>query len=172
MLVPICNNNKVNTKYILKLNYSIYYNFQIIPYKNMENLSIKILEEKHLDDAASILAKNFIISNPVWKHYNLPFDTIRVIMRGKLIKALEIDQSFVIQPVYLGSILRWKTNWRHSSSRHVGLCHIPQHAQQSLVFQKAFKSWWCVIRSCWSLLSQKRIVCCRCFRSNWSRLCE
>jgi hypothetical protein len=35
-------------------------------------------------------------SNPVWKHYALPYDDILVIMRGKLLKALETDQSFVL----------------------------------------------------------------------------
>lgn len=54
----------------------------------MENLSVQILREHHLDDCARILAKNFIASNPVWKHYNLPLEDIQVIMRGKLIKAL------------------------------------------------------------------------------------
>lgn len=70
----------------------------------MENLSVQVMKEQHLDDCARILTKNFIISNPVWKHYNLSFDDIQVIMRGKLIKALEIDQSFVILCVILGIV--------------------------------------------------------------------
>lgn len=54
----------------------------------MQNLSVRILEEKHLDDAAKLLTKNFIASNPVWKHYNLPYDDILVIMRAKVLKSL------------------------------------------------------------------------------------
>lgn len=55
---------------------------------SIENISVKILADQHLEDAARVLAKNFIASNPVWKHYSLPYDDILVIMRGKLLKAL------------------------------------------------------------------------------------
>lgn len=95
---------------------------------SIENISVEILAEQHLEDAARVLAKNFMASNPVWKHYALPYDDILVIMRGKLLKALETDQSFVLLIYKKGPFRRWQVDWSHSSFGHFGLCNISSHA--------------------------------------------
>ena len=87
----------------------------------MDKVSVKIMEEKHLEQAARILAKNFILSNPVWKHYNLSYDDIFVIMRGKLLQALAIDQSFVCIYIYPRSFMKGN---KSSESPYIWICLI------------------------------------------------
>ena len=54
------------------------------------------MQEKHIEDATRLLTKNFISMNPIWNKYDLKYDEIYTIFRGKILKALDGLMTFVI----------------------------------------------------------------------------
>ena len=59
-------------------------------------IEFSVMQEKHLEDATRLLTKNFISMNPIWNQFNLNYDEIYTIFRGKLLKALEGLMTFVL----------------------------------------------------------------------------
>jgi hypothetical protein len=62
----------------------------------MPEISIQRFEEHHVDDAAKVLTRSFLMMNRIWKHYNLSYEQIFPIMRGKLLPTLKQGWSVVM----------------------------------------------------------------------------
>jgi predicted transcriptional regulator len=71
----------------------------------MSKISIVEFEEKHVEDVAKVLAKSFIALNTTWKHYNLPYEEVYRLMRGKILPSLQSLTTFVPFYSYVKVIL-------------------------------------------------------------------
>jgi len=62
-----------------------------------DHIAIVELSERHVEAAADVLTRSFLVLNPIWKNHKPKYEDIYPILRAKIIPALSSRWSYVLE---------------------------------------------------------------------------
>lgn len=77
---------------------------------------VEEFKEHHVETLAQLITKSFISMNKIWRHFDLPYDEVKCVIRGKILPTIG-KLAFVICFIIKDHV----RGWSGLCSRHADL---------------------------------------------------